>query len=137
MNTKGADRSESRQPVRIEIFNYLIFEDSGTGPKVSNFIYNSEDRSQINIYKYVFIFLIWVSTKLSDVHSQPNVGQFTYSPFLAKITSLFYGQIIPFWYKMFNLGLVSNLRIIWDRSGNSGTGPTAMGTGPPPFVFKC
>ena len=54
MNIKGADQSESRQPVPIEIFNYLIFEDSGTGPKVSNFIYNSEDRSQINIYMYLF-----------------------------------------------------------------------------------
>ena len=55
MNTKGADRSESRQPVPIEIFNYLIFEDSGTGPKVSIFIYNSEDRSQINIYITPFL----------------------------------------------------------------------------------
>ena len=34
---------------------------------------------------------------------------------------------------MFHLGLVPNLRLIWDRSGNSGTGPIAMGTGPPPL----
>ena len=57
MNTKGADRSESRQPVPIEIFNYLIFEASGTSPKVRNFIYKSEDRFQINIYMFLFFYL--------------------------------------------------------------------------------
>ena len=70
MNTKGADRSESRQPVPIEIFNYLIFEDNGTGPKVSNFIYNSEDLSQINIYMYLVLFFGYQLSCMMYIPSQ-------------------------------------------------------------------
>ena len=42
-------------------------------------------------------------------------------------------ELSHFGIKCLNLGLVPNLRLIWDRSGNSGTGPIAMGTGPPPL----
>ena len=42
-------------------------------------------------------------------------------------------ELSHFGIKCLNLGLVPNLRLIWDRSGNSGTGPIAVGTGPPPL----
>ena len=81
MNTKGADRSESRQPVPIEIFNYLIFEDSGTGPKVNNLYIIHRTGPKLTFICIYFSYL--VSPELSDFYSQQNVGQFIYSPILS------------------------------------------------------